>query len=389
MREAPGEPLLVVDGISGLGAMPFEMDRWGVDLVISAEPEGLDGVARDRDRGPRAPRRRRRRDGGMPRVYWDFAEAREWAGKGQTHGRRPSPSCTGSASASVGSARRAASGRGRATPPSRVPSPPASTLGLRLVAPLEDRSATVTAAWLPDGIDWAPFNADMRGRGLVVAGGQGKWTGKIFRFGHMGDVGIGEMVEALRIMGETLRRTGSRRTPRLPPAPQARPSRPRPHRLGDRGIPQRLVVVHGVTDWNREGRWQGRLDPPLSETGLAEASSWQGGSRTTRPCGRHGSRPRRWPARADRDDHRPGGRRRGRARVAPRRDRRRGVEGRTHEELAATDGERYHAWRTVAGYAPPGGEPIDDATERVRALLSDVAASARWLVLLVSHGGTP
>ena len=35
---------------------------------------------------------------------------------------------------------------------------------------------------------------------------------------------------------------------------------------------QRLVIVrHGVTDWNREGRWQGRLDPPLSESGLAEA----------------------------------------------------------------------------------------------------------------------
>ena len=35
---------------------------------------------------------------------------------------------------------------------------------------------------------------------------------------------------------------------------------------------QRLVVVrHGVTDWNREGRWQGRLDPPLSELGRREA----------------------------------------------------------------------------------------------------------------------
>jgi aspartate aminotransferase-like enzyme len=77
-------------------------------------------------------------------------------------------------------------------------------LGLRLVAAREDRSATVTAAWLPDGIDWAPFNADMRGRGLVVAGGQGKWAGRIFRFGHMGDVGIDEMADAIRIMGETL-----------------------------------------------------------------------------------------------------------------------------------------------------------------------------------------
>jgi aspartate aminotransferase-like enzyme len=36
IRAAPGDPLLMVDGISGLGAMPFEMDDWGVDLVVSA-----------------------------------------------------------------------------------------------------------------------------------------------------------------------------------------------------------------------------------------------------------------------------------------------------------------------------------------------------------------
>ena len=38
----------------------------------------------------------------------------------------------------------------------------------------------------------------------MIAGGQGKWTGKILRFGHMGDVGIDEMAEALEIMGRVL-----------------------------------------------------------------------------------------------------------------------------------------------------------------------------------------
>jgi broad specificity phosphatase PhoE len=42
----------------------------------------------------------------------------------------------------------------------------------------------------------------------------------------------------------------------------------------------------------------------------------------------------------------------------------------------------------VAGYAPPGGEPIAEATARVGSLLTDVAASQTWPVLLVSHGGT-
>jgi aspartate aminotransferase-like enzyme len=53
-------------------------------------------------------------------------------------------------------------------------------------------------------VEWAPFNAAMRARGLVIAGGQGKWAGRILRFGHMGAVGIEEMADALRAMGTTL-----------------------------------------------------------------------------------------------------------------------------------------------------------------------------------------
>jgi len=82
------------------------------------------------------------------------------------------------------------------------------SLGLRLVAAPGERSNTVTAAWLPDGLEWAPFNAAMRAKGLIVAGGQGAWAGRILRFGHMGGVGIDEMCEAVRIMGETLAEDG-------------------------------------------------------------------------------------------------------------------------------------------------------------------------------------
>ena len=153
---------------------------------------------------------------------------------------------------------------------------------------------------------------------------------------------------------------------------------------------QRLVLVrHGVTDWNREGRWQGRLDPPLSEGGRREARMV-----ADRLAANPDLRPARiWSstlARATETASIIG------ASV--------GVEvepdarlveigageweGRTHAELAASDGERYRAWRTTPGYGPPGGEPIPEATERVRALLADVATSETWPVLLISHGGT-
>jgi aspartate aminotransferase-like enzyme len=205
VRSAPGDPLLIVDGISGLGAMPFEMDAWGVDLVVSASQKAWmasPGIA-IAAAGPRAMAAGE--TARMPRVYWDFAEAREWAGKGQTPW---TPAVAVLYGLRVGVRRLREEGRERTwarhAAIARAVAAGLEALGLRLVAAPDDRSATVTAAWVPDGIEWGPFNADMRARGLVVAGGQGKWTGKILRFGHMGEVGIEEMTEAVRIMGATL-----------------------------------------------------------------------------------------------------------------------------------------------------------------------------------------
>ena len=205
VREAPGDPLLLVDGISGLGAMPFEMDAWGVDLVVSASQKAFMAspgiaIAALGERAVAAGETAR-----MPRFYWDFAEARDWASKGQTPW---TPAITVLYGLRIGVQRLREEGRERTwarhAAVSRGVAAGLEALGLRLVAAEADRSATVTAAWVPDGVDWAPFNAAMRARGLVIAGGQGKWTGKILRFGHMGEVGMDEMVEALEIMGGTL-----------------------------------------------------------------------------------------------------------------------------------------------------------------------------------------
>jgi aspartate aminotransferase-like enzyme len=205
VRDAPGDPLLLVDGISGLGAMPFEMDAWGVDLVVSASQKAWmasPGIAiaalsqRAVEAGETA---------GMPRFYWDFAEARAWSAKGQTPW---TPAIAVLYGLRIGVSRLRAEGRERTWRRHAAIAAGVAAgleeLGLRLVAAPADRSATVTAAWVPDGVEWGPFNAQMRSRGLVIAGGQGKMTGKILRFGHMGEVGIDEMADALEIMGTVL-----------------------------------------------------------------------------------------------------------------------------------------------------------------------------------------
>jgi aspartate aminotransferase-like enzyme len=209
VRAAPGDPLLIVDGISGLGAMPFQMDAWGIDLVVSASQKawmaspGI-AIAAVGDRAWQASEEAR-----MPRFYWDFREARTWAAKGQTpwtpavsvlFGLRLGVERLTSEGAERTWARHEAIARGAQAG--------MAAAGLQLVAPPGHRSPTVTAAWLPDGLEWAPFNAEMRSRGLIIAGGQGQWTGRILRFGHMGDVEWQEIGDAVRVLAETLTEFG-------------------------------------------------------------------------------------------------------------------------------------------------------------------------------------
>ncbi len=205
VRGAPGDPLVIVDGISGLGAVAFEMDGWGIDLVVSASQKAWMGspgiaIASLSERAWRANAAAR-----MPRYYWDLALARTWAAKGQTPW---TPAVSVLYGLEVGVRRLLAEGRewtwARHAAVASGVQAGLEALGFRLVAAPADRSHTVTAAWLSDGLDWATFNAAMRQRGLVVAGGQGAWSGKILRFGHMGEVGYDEMADAFGIMGDVL-----------------------------------------------------------------------------------------------------------------------------------------------------------------------------------------
>jgi broad specificity phosphatase PhoE len=153
----------------------------------------------------------------------------------------------------------------------------------------------------------------------------------------------------------------------------------------------RLILVrHGVTDWNREGRWQGRLDPPLSDDGRREArlvAARIADDRELRAARIVSSTLGRASQTAELIGAAVG--------VDVELDQRLmeiGAgewEGRTHDELEATDGDRYRAWRSQDSDArPPGGESLEVAIGRVRELLAEIAAgSGPWPTLVVSHGG--
>jgi aspartate aminotransferase-like enzyme len=57
-------------------------------------------------------------------------------------------------------------------------------MGLRLFS--ASPSDSLTAVWLPEGVEWGSFNGQLKSEGITVAGGQGEYTGKIFRVSHLG-----------------------------------------------------------------------------------------------------------------------------------------------------------------------------------------------------------
>ena len=85
----------------------------------------------------------------------------------------------------------------------------AAELGFPLVPDPEVASDTVTAVRLPAGTDGAKFNAKvLADHNVVLGGGQGDLTGKIFRIGHMGWVVQEHIDEALEAAAAVLGEMG-------------------------------------------------------------------------------------------------------------------------------------------------------------------------------------
>ena len=209
---ASGRPLVIVDGISGLGALPFEADAWGIDLVVTgsqkawmASPGVAMAILGERAREASETAR-------MPRYYWDLRQARRWASDGQTpwtpavsvlYGLRAGLRLLEEEGRERTWARHEAIGRATRAG--------LEALGLRLLAADGHRSNTVTAAWLPAGADWKDLSRRLQAHGVVLAGGQGELKGRILRVGHMGDVTIDDIASALQVMEEVFPMTDGRR----------------------------------------------------------------------------------------------------------------------------------------------------------------------------------
>lgn len=201
VRELAPDALILVDSVSGLGAVPFEMDAWGVDVAVTGSQKawmaapGLAMIAAS----PRAWAAMETAT--MPRVYLDLRTHRESHAAGQTPW---TPAIAVVYQVDEGIRLMAAEGAevvfARHEACAAAAQAGLRALGFELFADPRHASRTVTAAVVPADLDWKTFNTELKRRGLVLAGGQGKLTGKIFRLGHLGSVTLEEILGAMSVL---------------------------------------------------------------------------------------------------------------------------------------------------------------------------------------------
>jgi aspartate aminotransferase-like enzyme len=203
IRSVAPETLILVDAISAIGALPFQMDAWDLDVVVTGSqkawmiPPGLAMAAASERAWATAEKAT------MPRFYLDLARHRAVLPSGQTPWT-PTVGLVIQLDVALG----LMAGEGLPAIVERHAACGAAAraglraLGFRLFADPAHASDTVTSAHLPEGIEWSALNKELRARGLVLAGGQGKLKGKIFRIGHLGDVSVDDIVAAIDVLEE-------------------------------------------------------------------------------------------------------------------------------------------------------------------------------------------
>jgi aspartate aminotransferase-like enzyme len=194
VRAAGEDTLLVVDAITGLGTTHFEVDAWGIDIIIGGSqkalmiPPGLGYCAVSERAWKRMESTK------SPRYYFDLRKERKAAAKGES-AYTPATALFAALAAALEYIRQLGDGdlaAGRqvlihnAELAAEMTRAGAKAVGLQLFAPSAP-AAALTALQAPTGIDSGKIVQEFRDSfGAVVANGQGEMKGKLFRIAHLG-----------------------------------------------------------------------------------------------------------------------------------------------------------------------------------------------------------
>ncbi|MGB8098552.1 MAG: alanine--glyoxylate aminotransferase family protein, partial [Terracidiphilus sp.] len=194
LKEAGSGALLVVDGITGLGTTHFEVDGWGIDVLIGGSqkavmiPPGLAYLSVSEKAWAAMETAKN------PRFYFDLRKERKSAAKGES-AYTPAVALIAGLGAALDYIAGQAGGdleKGRIALVNNAQVNAAATraglvaLGFALFAPTAP-AAAATAVLMPEGMNSGEVVKALKARfGLVIANGQGEMQGKIFRVAHLG-----------------------------------------------------------------------------------------------------------------------------------------------------------------------------------------------------------
>jgi aspartate aminotransferase-like enzyme len=202
------DAVLIVDCITSCGCMPMMFDEWGIDIAFTGSqkalmlPPGLGFCCVS----PKAWRRIDEAD--APAFYNDLKAYRKSV---RTWDNPYTPANTlvlGLQAVLRGMKERGLESIWNETRQLADATRAAATaLGMKLYS--KSPSDSVTAMWVPDGVDEAALRKTMRGTyGMQIAGGQGDLKGRIIRIGHMGYVDAADTLAVIGALELTLKGLG-------------------------------------------------------------------------------------------------------------------------------------------------------------------------------------
>lgn len=192
--------MLFVDGVSSIGSMPFEMDRWGVDIAVAGSQKGFMLPAGLAILGLSLRALAAMETATLPRTFFDFRDMQKsYAGGGYPY--TPAVGLINGLATAVEMLQdeglenvyarhhRIAEGVRRAV----------AAWGMRpCAASPELYSDTVTAVVVPEGFNGTDIvTLAAQKYGMAFGVGLGEVAGKVFRIGHLGSLTDAMMLSGL------------------------------------------------------------------------------------------------------------------------------------------------------------------------------------------------
>jgi aspartate aminotransferase-like enzyme len=205
------DKLILVDAISGLGSIDLPVDTWQCDVVVTASqkgwmvPPGLAMVSVS-EKAWQAHAKAK-----MPRYYWDFTLAKKYLEIGQTP---TTPAVSVFFGLAVALDMMLAEGLpklfARHAKIASLARDGAKSMGLSILPEEKCASNTITAIRASEKLNVSKMLKLLEDEhGVVLAGGQGSLSGKIFRIGHLGWITEKDIKEVLDAIAKVIPQASS------------------------------------------------------------------------------------------------------------------------------------------------------------------------------------